>query len=214
LPPQQGGIADAVNTRDVYDGLAALYVPIAAAVFVLVVLALVWFVWAGRRRAQPRGADEHNRVEIVYAGVLAAIVAVLMVATFRALDRENARAAGTPVVVRVVAAKWDWRFEYPGGRVETSAPDGAPAQLTVPAGEPVEFRATSVDVLHAFWVPAMKFQRQIEPGRETTFRLEFPRPGFATSGACSFFCGLEHARMRFSVRILPRDEYDAWVRGR
>jgi cytochrome c oxidase subunit 2 len=203
-----------VNTRDVYDGLAALYVPIAAAVFALVVLALVWLVWRGRRRAEPRGPEESNRVEAVYAAVLAAIAAVLIVATYRALDRENARAAGAPVVVRVVAAKWDWRFEYPGGRVEVGAPNGAPAQLTVPAGEPVEFRATSLDVIHAFWVPAMKFQRQITPGRDTTFRLEFPRPGFGTSGTCSFFCGLEHARMRFSVRVLARDEYDAWVRGR
>jgi cytochrome c oxidase subunit 2 len=203
-----------VNTRDVYDGLAALYVPIAAAVFALIVLALAWFVWTGRRRAQPRGPDERNGVETAYAAVLAAIAVVLVVATFRALDKENARAAGQPAVVRVVAAKWNWSFEYPGGRVETGGANGAPAQLTVPAGRQVEFRATSLDVIHAFWVPALKFQRQIMPGGESTFRLLFPRPGFATTGTCSFFCGLEHARMRFSIRILPAAEYDAWVRGR
>jgi cytochrome c oxidase subunit 2 len=203
-----------VNTRDVYDGLAALYVPIAAAVFVLIVLALVWFVWTGRRRMQPRGPDERNRLEAVYAAVLAAIAVVLVVATFRAVDKENARAAGTPAVISVVAAKWDWRFQYPGGRVDTGGANGAPAQLTVPAGRQVELRATSLDVIHAFWVPALKFQRQILPGGETTFRLRFPRPGFATSGTCSFFCGLEHARMRFSIRVLPGPEYDAWLRGR
>jgi cytochrome c oxidase subunit 2 len=203
----------AVNTRDVYDGLAALYLPIAAAVFALVVFALAWLVWTGRRRAEPRGPEERNPLELAVAAALAAIVAVLVVATFRALDRESARAAGAPAVVRVVAAKWDWRFEYPGGRVETSAPNGAPAQLTVPAGEQVELRATSLDVIHAFWVPALKFQRQLVPGRTTTFRLEFPRPGFATSGTCGFFCGLEHARMRFSIRVLPRADYEAWLRG-
>jgi cytochrome c oxidase subunit 2 len=202
----------AVNTRDVYDGLAALYVPIAAAVFVLVVLALAWLVFKGRRRAEPRGPEENTRLELVYAGALAVIVAVLVTATFRALDRESARAAGERVVIRVVAAKWNWRFEYPGGRIETGAANGAPAQLTVPAGEQVEFRATSLDVIHGFWVPALKFQRQLIPGRTTTFRLQFPRPGFATSGTCSLFCGLEHARMRFSIRVLPRDEYDAWAR--
>jgi cytochrome c oxidase subunit 2 len=153
-------------------------------------------------------------VETAYAAVLAAIAVVLVVATFRALDKENARAAGQPAVVRVVAAKWNWSFEYPGGRVETGGANGAPAQLTVPAGRQVEFRATSLDVIHAFWVPALKFQRQIMPGGESTFRLLFPRPGFATTGTCSFFCGLEHARMRFSIRILPAAEYDAWVRGR
>jgi cytochrome c oxidase subunit 2 len=203
-----------VNTRDVYDGLAALYVPIAAAVFALIVLALVWLVWTGRRRDAPRGPDERNRLELAYAGVLAVVVAVLVVATYRALDRESARAAGRPVVVRAVASKWDWRFEYPGtGRIETGAPNGAPALLTVPAGVQVEFDATAIDVIHAFWVPALKFQRQLIPGRTATFRLVFPRPGFTTSGACSFFCGLEHARMRFAIRVLSRADYDAWVRS-
>jgi cytochrome c oxidase subunit 2 len=204
-----------VNTRDVYDGLAALYVPIAAAVFGLIVLALAWLVWTGRRRAAPRGPDENNRLELCYAAFLAVVVAVLVFATFRALDRESAKAAGPPVVVRVVASKWDWRFEYPGsGKVETGAPDGAPALLTVPAGVQVEFDATAVDVIHAFWVPALKFQRELIPGRRTSFRLTFPRPGFTTSGTCSFYCGLEHARMRFAVRVLSRPEYDAWARGR
>jgi cytochrome c oxidase subunit 2 len=200
------------TSRVVYDSLAALYVPIAAAVFALIVLALAWLVWTGRRRAEPDGPDENNRFELVYAALLAAIAAGLIVATFRALDRESAQAGLDPVVVRVVAAKWDWRFEYPGGRVETGGANGAPAQLTVPAGVPVEFRAVSLDVTHAFWVPALKFQRQLTPGRVATFRLVFPRPGFATSGACSFFCGLEHAHMRFAIRILPRDEYEAWAR--
>jgi cytochrome c oxidase subunit 2 len=203
----------AVNTRDVYDGLAALYLPIAAAVFALVVVALAWVVWTGRRRAQPRGPEANNRFELACAAALAAVVALLVVATFRALDRESARAAGRPAVVRVVAGKWSWRFEYPGGRVETGAANGAPAQLTVPAGEQVELRATSLDVIHGFWVPALKFQRQLVPGRTTTIRLVFPRPGFAISGTCSFFCGLEHAHMRFSIRVLPRAEYDAWLRG-
>ena len=54
----------------------------------------------------------------------------------------------------------------------------------------------------AFWIPALKFQRQVIPGRTTTFRLTFPRAGWVTSGACSFFCGLEHARMRFSVNVV------------
>jgi cytochrome c oxidase subunit 2 len=199
-----------VDTRGAYDGLAALYVPIAIAVFVIVALAVVVLVWRGRRRHEPRGPDANDRFELAYAGVLAAVVTVLVVATFRAVDRENARAA-SPVVVHVVAAKWDWRFEYPNGHVETGSPNGAPALLTVPAGRQVEFRATSVDVIHGFWVPALKFQRQLIPGETTTFRLVFPRPGFATSGTCSFFCGLEHTRMRFAIRILPGGEYDAWA---
>jgi cytochrome c oxidase subunit 2 len=199
----------AVDTQDVYHGLAALYLPIAVAVFVAVAVALVWAVVRGGRG----GSDEHSRLELAYAGALAVIAAVLIFATFRATDRENARAAGPAEVVRVVAGKWDWRFEYPRrGIVETGTPGGAPAVLTVPAGQEIEFRATSVDVIHGFWLPALKFQRQLIPGQTATFRLTFPRPGLTGNGTCSFFCGLEHARMRFAVNVLSREEYDRWVR--
>jgi cytochrome c oxidase subunit II len=203
-----------VNTREVYDSLAALYVPIAALVFVLVALTVTLLVWRGRRRDAPRGPDENTRFELAYAALLAVVVAVLLTATYRAIDRENARASGPPLVIRVTAAKWDWRFEYPGGHVETGTPNGAPALLTVPAGRQVEFDATSVDVIHGFWVPALKFQRQLMPGQIARFRLVFPRPGFTSSGTCSFFCGLEHARMRFAIRVLGASEYDAWAASR
>jgi cytochrome c oxidase subunit 2 len=198
-----------VDTRDVYDGLAALYLPIAVVVFAAVSVALVWVVARGRAG----GPDEHTRLELAYAAVLAAVVGVLLAATFRAVDRENARAAGPAEVIRVVAGKWDWRFEYPRhGIAETGTAAGAPAMLTVPAGREIEFRATSVDVVHGFWIPALKFQRQLIPGQTATFRLTFPRPAFTTSGTCSFFCGLEHARMRFTISVLSGADYDAWVR--
>lgn len=200
-----------MNTRGVYDDLAALYLPIAAVVFVLVALAVAVLVWRGRRRDVPRGPDENTRFELAYAGVLAIVVAVLVGFTYRAIDREAARASGPPLTIHVVAAKWNWRFEYPGGHVETGAPNGAPALLTVPAGRQIEFVATSVDVIHGFWVPALKFQRQLIPGQTVSLRLVFPRPGFTSSGTCSFFCGLEHARMRFAIRVLPASDYDAWA---
>jgi cytochrome c oxidase subunit 2 len=182
----------AVDTRNVYDGLAAVYVPVAVAVFVIVVGALVWALRAGGR-----AREEAPRFELTYAAVLLVIAVVLIALTFRATDRENARAAGRVEVVRVVAGKWDWRFVHADGRTETDV-------LTVPAGTEVEFRATSVDVIHGFWIPALKFQRQLIPGQTATFRLTFPRAGWVTSGACSFYCGLEHARMRFSVNVVGR----------
>jgi heme/copper-type cytochrome/quinol oxidase subunit 2 len=183
------GVPVAVDTRAVYDGLAALYVPVAVAVFVAVVLALVWAV---RARGEPR--DERRGLESAYALFLTVVAAVLIGFTFRATDRENARASGPVDVIRVVAGKWDWRFEHADGRVEKNV-------LTVRAGTEVEFRATSVDVIHGFWIPALKFQRQVIPGQTATFRLTFPRTAWLTSGACSFYCGLEHARMRFSVNV-------------
>ena len=30
------------------------------------------------------------------------------------------------------------------------------------------------------------------------------------SGVCAEFCGLDHGRMRFTVRVVTADEFDAW----
>jgi heme/copper-type cytochrome/quinol oxidase subunit 2 len=183
-------VALAVDTLEVYDGLADLYLPVAIVVFIAVAVALAW---ALRPRETVR--DEHRTLELLYAGGLTIVAAVLIAFTFRATDRENARADGPVDVIQVVAGKWEWRFEHASGRVETDV-------LTVPAGKEIEFRATSVDVIHGFWIPELKFQRQLIPGQTTTFRLTFPRAGWVTTGECSFFCGLEHARMHFSVDVV------------
>jgi cytochrome c oxidase subunit 2 len=206
----------AVDTSDVYDRTAAVYAPIAVAVLVLVVVATLGFTWCGARRSTPRGPDEAHRFEIGYALVLGVIVAVLVATSFREQGRVDAAKAAPPargdVRVRVVAAKWTWRFEYPRLGISSAGRPGAPATLTVPAGRDVHIDATSLDVIHGFWIPAMRFQRQLFPGKQVGFTLTFPRPDVMDSGECSMFCGLGHGDMRFQVRVLAPAAFDAWAR--
>jgi cytochrome c oxidase subunit 2 len=205
----------AVDTRAEYDGVAAVYLPIALAVFVIVTGAIVLFVWRGRRRARPQGREERPVAEALYVAGLAVIVAVLVAVTFTAQGNIEAADSRRPAVaVSVTAAKWNWRFEYPAYGAVVTGTDRGPPTLVVPAGREVRFTATATDVLHAFWIPERRFQRQLVPGRRTTFTLTFPRPGFTTNATCSFYCGLGHADMRFNVRVLPADEFDAWARTR
>ena len=82
--------------------------------------------------------------------------------------------------------------------------------LVVPARETVEFAITSRDVIHAFWVPHLRFKRDAFPRLTTKFDLVFDKPG-SYPGNCAEFCGLHHADMRFGVRVLPRAEFDEWL---
>jgi cytochrome c oxidase subunit II len=204
------------DTSDVYDRTAAVYAPVALAVLVLVAGATLAFVWRGARRSAPRGPDESHRFEIAYALVLAVVVAGLVAVTFREQSRIDA-AKAAPVArgdvrVRVVAAKWNWRFVYPGLGIAVAGRPGVPATLTVPAGRAVHVDATSLDVVHGFWIPAMRFQRQLFPRQDVRFTLTFPRPDVMDSGECSMFCGLGHSDMRFQVRVLAPAAFDAWAR--
>jgi cytochrome c oxidase subunit 2 len=205
-----------VDTSDVYDRTASVYAPIALAVLVLVIGATLAFTWRGARRTTPRGPDEAHRFEIAYALVLAVIVAGLVAVSFHEQGRIDA-AKAAPVArgdvrVRVIAAKWTWRFEYPGLGITVAGRPGAPATLTVPAGRAVHIEATSLDVVHGFWIPAMRFQRQLFPGKQVRLTLTFPRPDVMDSGECSMFCGLGHADMRFQVQVLTPAAFEAWTR--
>ena len=84
----------------------------------------------------------------------------------------------------------------------------------MPAGQPVRFRLTSADVVHAFWIPEARFKYDAIPGRTNTFDLLFD-PGIAyRDDRCSEFCGQYHEQMRFRVAVKAPAAFRAWLRAR
>ena len=75
--------------------------------------------------------------------------------------------------------------------------------------ERCETPVTSSDVIHSFWIPDMLFKRDAIPGQVSAFDLQ-PRQLGTFVGRCAQFCGLDHAMMTFSVRVVPADEFDRW----
>ncbi len=91
--------------------------------------------------------------------------------------------------------QWIWTFRYPdyGGVKTTNV-------LHLPAGVPVDILVTSLDVVHAFWVPRLAGQIDAVPGHVTHLRLEADQPG-TYEGLCNQFCGIGHSVMRFAVIV-------------
>src|SRR3954453_13998957 len=142
-----------LDTRNQFFDAWNVYWPIALAVF-LVILGTVLFL-ALRYRSNigegPTGKDERTPREVGYAIGLACIAAFLVFLTFsRMPGSEDANATGKPVDVRVTAARWNWRFEYPkSGYVEQGTKQHIPV-LRVPVNTKIEFTGTSLDVIHSF----------------------------------------------------------------
>jgi cytochrome c oxidase subunit II len=201
------------DTRSEFHDLQALYLPVAGAVLVIVFGATVFALVRYRVRPgrTPRPTREHHVREALIAAGIAAIVAVLLTATYRANDREAEANRAPGFAVDVLAFKWGWQFTYPSlpGVVDRSG-ENRPAVLHVPAGRRVRFRLTTRDVVHAFWVPAERFKRDAWPDRPQTFDLTFG-PGGAWGGHCAQFCGLEHADMVFTVDAMRGAEFRAWA---
>jgi cytochrome c oxidase subunit 2 len=60
------------------------------------------------------------------------------------------------------------------------------------------------------WVPDFLFKRDAIPGRINRFDVTPDQTG-TYLGECSEFCGLLHAYMRFSVRVVEPSEFAAWI---
>jgi cytochrome c oxidase subunit 2 len=117
-------------------------------------------------------------------------------------------------VVRVTAAQWSWRFDYPGGVSVAGDQDHWPT-LVVPTGRAVHFDITSQDVVHSFWVAERRVKVDAFPGRTTTANLIWPSAGsWLQDGRCNQYCGLDHTTMNFNVRALAPAAFAAWLRRR
>ena len=203
------------GTRHDFAHVEDLYLPIAAAVFAVIVVAVAFVVVRYRARPDrvPRRTRDRYAVDAGVAVVIAAIVTLLVVVTLRANDDETALArAGFRV--DAVAFQWGWQFTYPSrpGVVDRSAP-GRPATLHVPAGTTVEVSLRTRDVVHAFWVPDLRFKRDAWPRKTARFDLRFPAGTVAGVGHCAQYCGLKHSDMVFFVDAMDSARFATWSRG-
>ena len=112
-----------------------------------------------------------------------------------------------PLRIEVTGHQWWWEVHYPEQGITTAN------QIHIPAGRPVDFHLASADVIHAFWVPQLGGKLDMIPGRTNVLRLQADAPG-RFRGQCAEFCGLQHARMRFTVEALPEDAFAQWVAAR
>ena len=204
----------AADTLQQYQRVEDVFLPVAVGVGVAFSSAIVLAVWRGRRRSRAGGRTENNLLEGLYVALLAVAAGLLVAVTFGAEDDVRAADAAPGLRVRVVAAKWRWRFEYPAQRITIQGTETRVPTLVVPADTEIEFEGESLDVVHGFWIPAVRFQRELFAGRPTRFRLRFEHPGFLSSSRCSFFCGLHHQDMRFGVEVLSPADFRTWARKR
>lgn len=220
-----------VDTRQAYHSLSDIFSPIGIGVFVLFTLLILGFVVRFRKRddSPPSDVHEASKAEGAYVALLACVCAMLVYFTFHWMGQDLADLPGAPSDrgqtdvavaqtpkpvqrVAVTASRWNWRFDYGGGATQVGTGTAIPT-LVVPVGN-VQLRLVSVDVIHSFFIPYMRFKRDAFPARPTNFTLGFTTGtvGFHHAwGECAQFCGLRHAYMQFNVRVLPLPAFRRWL---
>jgi cytochrome c oxidase subunit 2 len=198
---------------DVLDLWRVLFLT-AVAIGLLVTGLILWSVVRYRRRGDGDGEApqfrDNIRLEVFYTAVPLVIVAVLFGLTV-ATQRRTTKVEERPDLrVDVTGFQWGWRFHYPEADVTVVGDSNDPPTLVLPAGRTVAFELVSTDVIHSFYVPAFLDKRDVVPGEENRVDVSTTRVG-RFSGLCAEFCGLDHARMAFTVDVVPPPEFQAWL---
>ena len=66
-------------------------------------------------------------------------------------------------------------------------------------------------MIHSWWVPALGWKRDAVPGFINEAWTEIMEPG-VYRGQCAELCGKDHGFMPIVLNVLPKAEYEAWVR--
>ncbi len=188
------------------DQLFSMYGFVIAFFFALIVVIMLYSTVVFRRKKgdDEPGANVHGNsaLEIVWTviplGIVLFFTGVGAVYLNNTLEPE-----ANEMLVKVTAAQWSWRFDYPEYGVSSS-------ELTLPKDRQVLFEFESLDVIHSFWVPEFRLKQDVVPGITTTLRLKPTLAGSYTV-RCAELCGLDHDYMLAPVTVMEPADFDTWV---
>ena len=172
---------------------------------------VTWSILRYRRRNDqlPAQTTGNVRIEAIWTLLPLLTVLVLFVLTVQTIASVGTVEAGG-VNLHVTAFRWQWSATYPNAGVKITGTDAAPLEIVLPVDTPVHVTLDSLDVNHAFFVPAFLFKRDAIPGSPTTFDIRVTTPG-VYPGQCAEFCGIGHDQMLFTIRAVDMPTFTAWL---
>ena len=224
--------ADAVEV-DVYltkDGQIVafhdyLLLPIIIAISVFVLFLMLYACVRFRASANPNPSKRtHNvAVEVLWTLIPCLILIVIAVPSFKILYKQDA-IPKADLTIKAIGYQWYWGYEYPDENIifesymvedKDLRPDqprllAVDNEVVVPVDKVVKVLITANDVLHAWALPSFGVKRDAVPGRinETWFKAEKVGTYY---GQCSELCGIKHAFMPITVRVVSDEEYEDWL---
>lgn len=106
--------------------------------------------------------------------------------------------------VIITGHQWWWQVEYPNAHVITAN------EVHLPVGKPLLLEMRSADVIHDWWVPELGNKMDLIPTKRNYLSLNINKPR-TYIGACSEFCGAQHAWMRINVIAQTQTDFNNWL---
>lgn len=200
LPPVLSDAA--AHTDTIFMALLA----ISGSVVLLVTTLIVAFSVRYRNGSRAARHDLPGFVarDIEIGWTLATLFAFLLIFGWAASqDLRILRQVPGALTIQVLGRQWMWKVEHPAGQREIDA-------LHVPVDTPVRLILNSQDVIHSFYVPALRLKNDVVPGLTQSVSFTPWQTGTFPI-ECAEFCGSGHSRMLASITVMSRAEYSRWL---
>jgi len=165
---------------------------------------MIYFVIRYRRSKHPDPVDirDNLNLEVVWT-VLPTLIALTMfwVGWQSYIGLRNV--PEDALEIDVAGQMYSWVFMYANDK-ETEN------EVVVPLGKAVKFNIESWDVLHSFSIPSFRIKVDAVPGMPTYAWFMADKEG-EYDIFCAEYCGVAHSNMLAKLRIVPEQEYQAWL---
>ena len=191
--------------RDI-DWLFHLIYAITGITFILVAVAMIWFLIAYRDRPGRRARYTHGNttLEIVWTIVPALILVILTALSAPAWSKIKMTRPPSDFVVDVTAKQFNWQVKHPNSdKVFLD-------EMHVPVNKVIHVDLKSQDVIHSFFVPQFRIKQDAVPGRSIIAWFEVTKPG-KYEWPCAELCGFGHSGMRGWIYVHTPEEYQKWA---
>lgn len=178
---------------------------ISVGILILVTALLAVFVVRYHHTRHPEAVEIPGNVWLELVWTIVPAILVMGMFWFGWGSYKAMRAAPEDsLVIGVESRMWSWSFIYQGGKRSS--------KLVVPVDTPVKLDMTSLDVIHSFYVPAMRIKMDTVPGMKTYVWFKSDTKADFDI-LCAEYCGLKHANMLATLSVVGADEYQAWLAG-
>jgi len=215
------------SMREIVNFHDKLLLPIIIAIsaFVLFLLVYACIRFSASRNPNPSKRTHNVAVEVLWTLIPCLILIVMAVPSFKILYKQDA-IPKADVTVKAIGYQWYWGYEYPDENIifesymvaDKDLKENQPRllavdnEVVVPVNKVIKVLITANDVLHAWALPSFGVKRDAVPGRinETWFKAEKVGTYY---GQCSELCGIKHAFMPITVRVVSEEDYQEWLIG-
>ena len=219
--PASDGMRDIVN----FHNNLLLPIIIGISVFVLFLMIYACVRFRASKNPVPSKTTHNVAVEVLWTLIPCLILIVMAVPSFKILYKQDT-IPKAEVTIKAIGYQWYWGYEYPDENIifesymikEEDLKENQPRllavdnEVVVPVNKVVKVLITANDVLHAWALPSFGVKRDAVPGRinETWFKAEKVGTYY---GQCSELCGIQHAFMPITVRVVSEEDYAEWLSG-